>query len=90
MFEETPLIQAIYTYICYAVLNLFGWMRDFMRDTGIEKRKGAVDPNSSVFDNFYFVYFKPFPHHNSNSFIRILCLCIKAMRAFTPAMFTLG
>ncbi len=48
MFEETPLIQAIYTYICYAVLNLFGWMRDFMRDTGLEKRKGAVDPNPSV------------------------------------------
>ncbi len=55
MFEETPLIQAIYTYICYAVLNLFGWMRDFMRDTGIEKRKGAVDPNSSVFNSIFII-----------------------------------
>ncbi len=48
MFEETPLIQAIYTYICYAVLNIFGWIRDFMRNTGIEKRKGAKDPNPPV------------------------------------------
>jgi hypothetical protein len=47
-FEETPMIQAIYTYICYAVLNIFGWLRDFLRRSGIEKRKGAVDNNPSV------------------------------------------
>lgn len=49
MFEETPLIQAIYTYICYAVLNIFGWIRDFLRSTGIEKRKGNADPNPPDF-----------------------------------------
>lgn len=48
MFEETPLLQAFFTYICYAVLNIFGWLRDFMRGVGLEKRKGAVDNNSSV------------------------------------------
>lgn len=49
MFEETPLLQAVYTYVCYAVLNIFGWIRDFMRDTGIEKRKGNADPNPPDF-----------------------------------------
>jgi hypothetical protein len=48
MYEDTPLIQAIYTYICYIVLNLFGWIRDFLRKTGIERRPGAADPNPSV------------------------------------------
>ena len=48
MFEDTPLLQAIYTYICYAVLNLFGWMRDFMRRTGLEKRKGTSENNPPV------------------------------------------
>jgi hypothetical protein len=48
MFEDTPLIQAVFTYICYAVLNVFGWLRDFMRQTGVERRKGAADNNSSV------------------------------------------
>lgn len=56
MFEETPFIQAVYTYICYAVLNIFGWMRDFMRNTGIEKRKGAADPNPSDFVPLYQSY----------------------------------
>lgn len=56
MFEDTPMIQAIYTYICYAVLNLFGWLRDFMRKSGIEKRKGAADNNSSDFVPLYQSY----------------------------------
>lgn len=56
MFEETPLIQAIYTYICYAVLNIFGWIRDFMRNSGIEKRKGAKDPNPPDFCPLYQSY----------------------------------
>lgn len=47
-YEETPLIQAIYTYICYVMLNLFGWFRDALRQIGIEKRKGAKDPNPPV------------------------------------------
>jgi hypothetical protein len=47
-YEDTPLLQAIYTYICYIVLNVFGWLRDALRRTGIEKRKGTADPNPPV------------------------------------------
>ena len=47
-YEETPLLQAIFTYICYIVLNIFGYLRDFMRQTGIENRKGTADPNANV------------------------------------------
>jgi serine palmitoyltransferase len=68
MFEETPFIQAIYTYICYAVLNLFGWLRDFMRSVGLEKRKGAADNNSSDFVPLYQSYES---FYTRNVYIRI-------------------
>ncbi|KJE89979.1 serine palmitoyltransferase [Capsaspora owczarzaki ATCC 30864] len=38
-FEETPLRTAIWTYLGYAILILFGHFRDFLRDWGIEKTK---------------------------------------------------
>ena len=47
-FEETPLYAAILTYLSYSILCLFGWLRDFMRQSGIEKKRGAVDPNASL------------------------------------------
>jgi hypothetical protein len=47
-FEETPLYAAILTYLSYAILCLFGWLRDFMRQSHIEKKRGAVDPNASL------------------------------------------
>jgi hypothetical protein len=47
-FEETPLYAAILTYLGYSILCLFGWLRDFMRQSGIEKKRGAVDPNGSL------------------------------------------
>lgn len=56
MFEETPFLQAVYTYVCYAMLNIFGWLRDSLRNAGIEKRKGAVDPNPSDFVPLYQSY----------------------------------
>ena len=56
MFEETPMCQAIYTYICYAVLNIFGYFRDFLRNFGIEKRKGNSDNNTSDFVPLYQSY----------------------------------
>jgi serine palmitoyltransferase len=56
MFEDTPMVQAIYTYICYAVLNIFGWFRDFLRNVGLEKRKGNADNNTSDFVPLYQSY----------------------------------
>jgi len=45
-FEETPLYAAVLTYLSYAILCLFGWLRDFLRQSNIEKKRGAVDPNA--------------------------------------------
>jgi hypothetical protein len=47
-FEETPLYAAILTYLSYAILCLFGWLRDFLRQSNLEKKRGAVDPNASL------------------------------------------
>ena len=47
-FEETPLYAAISTYLSYAILCLFGWLRDFLRQSNIEKKRGAIDPNASL------------------------------------------
>jgi len=42
-FEQPPLIVAILTYFGYATLVLFGYFRDFLRATGIEKNKNAQE-----------------------------------------------
>jgi serine palmitoyltransferase len=55
-YEETPFLSAVWTYVCYAVLNIFGWLRDFCRKVGIERRTGAVDPNPSDFVPLYQSY----------------------------------
>lgn len=47
-FEETPLYAAILTYLSYTILCLFGWLRDFLRQSKVEKKRGAVDPNASL------------------------------------------
>lgn len=56
MYEETPMKQAIYTYICYFILNIFGLLRDFLRKLGIERRKGAADNNGPVINIFFFSF----------------------------------
>jgi hypothetical protein len=58
-FEETPLYAAVLTYLSYSILCLFGWLRDFMRQSNIEKKIGAVDPNAALvsllkFNDYYF------------------------------------
>ncbi|XP_046849497.1 serine palmitoyltransferase 2-like [Xenia sp. Carnegie-2017] len=59
-FEQTPIWIAVMTYIAYAILILFGYLRDFMRFYGLEKsraykekgNKGFV-PLYSSFESFY-------------------------------------
>ena len=46
--EEPPLFQAFFTYFCYTVLRWFGNLRELLRSTGFERRKGAKDNNSDV------------------------------------------
>ena len=37
-FEEAPLWAAVITYIGYLILNVFGYLRDFLRYVGLEVR----------------------------------------------------
>lgn len=55
-FEETPLYAAVLTYLSYAILCLFGWLRDFLRQSNLEKKRGAMDPNASLVCSFSFLF----------------------------------
>ena len=59
-FEETPLYVAVLTYLSYSILCLFGWLRDFLRQSGIEKKCGAVDPNALLVRPSTFVFFRDY------------------------------
>ena len=48
LFEETPLLIAVLTYIGYAILIVFGHMRDILRSWGCESVPTAAEPVSEV------------------------------------------
>lgn len=60
-FEDTPLIVPIITYLGYAMLYIFGKIRDFLRTNGFEANKQAVEPEKTrdfvplyqSFESFY-------------------------------------
>ncbi|XP_033734047.1 serine palmitoyltransferase 2-like [Pecten maximus] len=52
-FEETPIIAAIYTYFCFGLLVVFGHIRDFLRNIGIEKVKSCTEPKLPGFVPLY-------------------------------------
>jgi len=52
LFEETPLIIAVLTYLGYAVLIVVGHIRDFMRNWNIEKVPMAAEPVKEVTNQF--------------------------------------
>ncbi|XP_027696240.1 serine palmitoyltransferase 3 isoform X1 [Vombatus ursinus] len=60
-FEEVPMYAAIFTYLGYGIGTLFGYLRDFLRNHGIEKCNMAVErkeqkdfvPLYQDFENFY-------------------------------------
>lgn len=45
---EGPLGLIVMTFISVAIALLFGWARDILRYTGMEKKKSAKDPNPKV------------------------------------------
>lgn len=47
-FEETPIVIAVMTYIAYALLILFGYLRDFMRYYGLEKSRAFTEKGNKV------------------------------------------
>lgn len=57
-FEETPLLVAVLTYIGYFVLVVFGYLRDFMRNYGIERSKTGKEYANEV-SLYLFISFNP-------------------------------
>jgi serine palmitoyltransferase len=47
-FEQTPIWIAVMTYIAYAILILFGYLRDFMRFYGLEKSRAFKERGNKV------------------------------------------
>ncbi|XP_059934216.1 serine palmitoyltransferase 3 [Mesoplodon densirostris] len=60
-FEEAPLHVMVFTYLGYGIGTLFGYLRDFLRNWGIEKCNAAIEreeqkdfvPLYQSFENFY-------------------------------------
>ncbi|MEE6474438.1 hypothetical protein FKM82_010383 [Ascaphus truei] len=60
-FEEAPLYIAVFTYMGFGLVTLFGYLRDFMRTWGLEKCQMATEreaqkdfvPLYQDFENFY-------------------------------------
>ncbi|CAF3459126.1 unnamed protein product [Rotaria socialis] len=55
-FEETPTWAAVITVLGYALLTALGWLRDFLRNIGLEDKKTAQDPNPKDFVPLYQSY----------------------------------
>jgi len=47
-FEETPLLAAIATYICYGLVVLIGHIRDFLNNIGVLKINACLEPRIPV------------------------------------------
>ncbi|XP_034433121.1 serine palmitoyltransferase 2-like [Hippoglossus hippoglossus] len=60
-FEETPMLVAVFTYMGYGILTIFGYLRDFLRHWKIERCNVASEreeqkdfvPLYQDFENFY-------------------------------------
>ncbi len=52
VYEETPFSEAFWTYLNYVILNIFGWLRDLLRNARIENRKGSAENNPPVSNYF--------------------------------------
>jgi len=68
LFEETPLLVAVVTYIGYGVLVVFGYMRDFLRYYAFEKKQAASDQGRKGFVPLY-ASFEAF--YTRNLYLRI-------------------
>ncbi|CAF1514754.1 unnamed protein product, partial [Adineta ricciae] len=55
-FEETPTWTAVVTVLGYAILSALGWLRDFLRNVGLEEKKTSQDPNPKDFVPLYQSY----------------------------------
>jgi len=81
-FEETPTWAAVVTVLGYAVLSVLGWLRDFLRNIGMEEKKTARDPNPKVF----IFYFKLFINYMF-CFYEDFCSTLSKLRMFLYTKF---
>lgn len=51
--EEVPFAIAVLCHLSYLLLSLFGYLRDFMRSVGIERRKGGQEKNREGYVQLY-------------------------------------
>lgn len=70
-FEETPLIIALTVYFCYAVLMIYGHVRDFMRKVGLEKNRMAKEKNREGYVPLY----QSFESFYTRNIYRRICHC---------------
>lgn len=53
-FQQTPIWIAVMTYIAYAILILFGYLRDFMRYYGLEKSRAFKEIGNKVSNAIFY------------------------------------
>lgn len=70
-FEETPLVIALTVYLCYAVLMIFGHLRDFMRNIGLEKNRMSKEKNREGYVPLY----QSFESFYTRNIYRRICHC---------------
>jgi len=68
-FEETPFYIPIQCYFWYAVQIIFGHLRDFLRATGIEKTRAAVEKDREDYVSLY----KSFESFYTRNIYRRIC-----------------
>lgn len=51
--EEVPFLIAILCHLSYLLVSIFGYLRDFMRNIGLEKKKGASEKNRDGYVQLY-------------------------------------
>ncbi|CAM4759396.1 unnamed protein product [Rotaria magnacalcarata] len=55
-FEEAPTWVAVITVLSFALHTALGWLRDFLRYIGLEKKKIVIDPSPKDFAPLYLSY----------------------------------
>ena len=56
MFEEPPLLIAFFTYVGYAILVIFGYIKDFYRKIGLVNHLQTTDPREKEVKTLYQPY----------------------------------
>ncbi|XP_052275976.1 serine palmitoyltransferase 2-like [Dreissena polymorpha] len=72
-FEETPLLAAIFTYICYGLVVLIGHIRDFMNNMGLLKVNTSLEPRIPGFVPLFSTWESFYTRHVFRRVSDVLC-----------------